>query len=102
MFKIQANPTIDAKLTLTGQGREQVLELTFKHLTRSGYLQLVNDVREEKLKPEDALASVIEKWNADMAVSIEAIKALDEHQPGALMAIINAYGDALVVSRKGN
>jgi hypothetical protein len=102
MFKIQANPTIDAKLTLIGQGREQVLELTFKHSTRSDYLQLLSDVREEKRKPEDALASLIEKWNADMAVSADAMKALDEHQPGALMAILNAYGDALVVARKGN
>jgi hypothetical protein len=102
MFKIKADPTIDATLTLVGQGREQKLELTFKHLTRSDYLKLLEDVRAEKRKPEAALAGLIDKWNADMDVSADAMKALDEHQPGALMAILNAYGDALVVARKGN
>jgi hypothetical protein len=102
MFKIKADPSIDAKLILVGQGREQTLEVTFKHSTRSDYLKLLEEVSQSKCKPEDALAGLIEKWNADMAVSPEAMKALDEHQPGALMAILHAYGDALVVARKGN
>lgn len=102
MFKIQANPTIDAKLTLEGQGRSQTLELTFKHNTRTDYLKLIQDVRDEKRDPADAVASLIEKWDADLPPTADSLKLLDDHQPGALWAILNAYGDALVVARKGN
>lgn len=102
MFEIEANPTIDADLTLVGQGREQVLSLTFKHMLRDEYLKLIEDVRDGKVKPEKALADLIVKWNAKEEPKEAAIKKLDLHQPGALMAILGAYGDSLVVSRKGN
>lgn len=102
MFKLKANPTIDARVTITGQGREQTLNLTFRHKTRSEYQALWEDVAGDKRKIEDVLVELIEKWDADANVSVESIRLLQDHQPGADFAILSAYNDALTVARKGN
>jgi hypothetical protein len=49
-----------------------------------------------------AILEVVEKWDADVDLSTEAIALLQEQQPGADWAILSSYGDALKVARKGN
>lgn len=102
MFQIKANPTFDATLTITGQGREQKLALTFRHMTRSEYLDLLQNIGEGKTKPADAVLDLVEKWEADMPLEAASVDLLEEHQPGASWAIITGYQDALTVARKGN
>lgn len=102
MFKLQANPTFDAKLTIVGQGREQTLNVTFRHKTRSEYAAMWEDVASDKRKIEDVLVELIEKWDADAEVSVDSIKLLQDHQPGADFAILSGYNEALTVARKGN
>lgn len=101
-FKIKANPTFEATLTLVGQGREQKLKLTFRHMTRSAYGELLKAVGEGDKSVEDAVLAAVEAWDADTALAAEAVRDLDEQQPGATWAILSAYGDALGVARKGN
>ena len=102
MFAIKANPTFDASLTIVGQGREQQLNVTFKHKPRADYLAMLEKVGSGKLKSADALLSIIEKWDADAELSAKSIALLQEEQPGADWAILSGYGDALAVARKGN
>ena len=102
MFKIEANPTFDAVLTLAGQGREQKLNVTFRHKTRSDYIEMLEAIQGGKLSAADALLQVMEKWDADAPLNAESVKALQENQPGADWAILTGYGDALAVARKGN
>lgn len=102
MFKIEANPTFDACLTITGQGREQKLNVTFRHMTRTAYAEMLQAVAKEEISVADAIVSMIEKWDADLDLTVESVKLLQDHQPGADWAIITGYGDALTVARKGN
>lgn len=102
MFKIAANPTFDANLTIVGQGREQTLKVTFKHKAKSEYLAMLEQIREGKLTVPDAILSIVTKWNADEELSAASIVKLQDEQPGSDWAIVTGYGEALSVARKGN
>lgn len=105
MFKIAGNPTFDASLTIVGQGREQVLNVTFRHKTHAQYSELLlklADPKKHKLDTADAVLELVEKWDADADLTRENIVALREAQPGADWAIITGFGEALTVARKGN
>lgn len=102
MFTIKAPESFEATLTIVGQGREQKLGLTFRHKTKSAYLQMIEDIRDEKLSPADAIVEIVIKWDADVEFSKESVTLLQENQPGSDWAIITGYGDALGVTRKGN
>lgn len=102
MFHIDAAPTFDSEINIIGQGREQTLKVTFRHMPKSEYIALLGDVRDGKLEPSAAILKMLEKWDADADLSRESIDRLAEQQPGADWAIITAYSDALGVARKGN
>lgn len=102
MFKINAEPTFDATLTIIGQGREQQLKVTFKSKTRTEYLDMLKSIGNNELDMIDALLSILTAWDADADLNAASIKQLQEQQPGCDWAIINGYGSALGVARKGN
>lgn len=102
MFCIAANPTFDASLTIVGQGREQKLNVTFRHKTQDDHVAMLEKISSGELKTEDAILDIVEKWDADAELSAESIKLLQQQQPGADWAILSGYGQALAVSRKGN
>lgn len=102
MFKIKADPTFDASLTIVGQGREQTLKVTFRHKTRTEYADMLQAMSKGKLDTPSAILQLVEKWEADAELNKENVKALCDHQPGADWAIITGYGEALTVARKGN
>lgn len=102
MFKIAANPTFDAALVMKGQGREQTLNVTFRHKPKSEYLALIQDIRDGKVSPADAVLQLVEKWDADAELNRESVDLLAEQQPGCDWAIVEGYGQALAVARKGN
>jgi hypothetical protein len=103
MFQIKQNPTFDANITFTGQGREQTLAVTFKAKPRSEFQALFKKVDFAKSETAVALlAQLIDKWDADMDVSEESLKLLADHQPGAEWALLGAYQESLMVERKGN
>lgn len=101
-FQIKANPTFDTTLTITGQGREQKLALTYRHKTRTEYSALLKDVSEGKADVVDAVLALVENWDADAPLSRESVLLLQEQQPGAEWAIVAEYSNALAVARKGN
>lgn len=102
MFKIKADPTFAASITIIGQGREQTLDVTFRHMPRADYLALLDQVKDGELSASDALLKLLDGWNADEKLSKASLDLLQEHQPGAEVAILQAYGQALAVARKGN
>ena len=105
MFKINAEPTFEAALTIVGQGREQVLNVTFRHKTHTQYSDLLlklADPKKSKLDTADVVLELVEKWDADAELTKENVVKLRENQPGADWAIITGFGEALTVARKGN
>lgn len=102
MFKIAANPTFPATLTLVGQGHEQQLNVTFSHMKRTEYQALLDSLKSGEKTTNDALLKLLVGWDADAELSAESITELLENQPGADWAIITGYSDALTVARKGN
>lgn len=102
MFRIEPDPTFKASLVLTGQGREQTLNVTFRHKPRKEYLALLDDVRKGKKTTADALLELVAEWDADGELDAKTIERLQEAQPGVDWAIVSGYSDALTVARKGN
>ena len=102
MFHIKAEPTFDANIVIVGQGREQTLTVTFKHMSRTEYSDKLQQVADGKMAAEDLVLSLVEKWNADADLNKANVKLLCDHQPGADWAIITSYSEALAVARKGN
>lgn len=102
MFKINANPTIDATLEIIGQGRKQQLAITFRHMTADAYSELLGKIGNSDIDAATAIMQLVEKWDADSDLSIESIKQLQQQQPGADWAIISGFSEALKVERKGN
>lgn len=101
-FIIKANPTIDAKISITGQGRTQTLDLTFRHKTADEYSALMAKMEKGKLTTEGLLLELVERWDADMPFDEAAIRMLRQHQPGADLAIVQAYNEAIQVGRAKN
>jgi hypothetical protein len=102
MFKLKADPTFNASLTIVGQGREQKLNVTFRHRSRAEYLAMLDKLSKGEIDAADALLDILEKWDADADLTRENILLLQENQPGADLAILQGYGEALAVARKGN
>lgn len=102
MFAIEPNPTFKASLTLVGQGREQVLNVVYRHKPRSEYIQLLESVRSGETSATDALLALVESWDADAPLDADTIAKLQETQPGVDWAIVSGYTEALTVARKGN
>lgn len=102
MFKIAAEPTFDAGLTIVGQGREQKLNVTYRHKPRADYLALLEAVSKGDKTVSAAILEVVAKWDADAELSAKSIELLQDQQPGADWAILSGYGEALAVARKGN
>lgn len=102
MFKIDSEPTFKASLTIVGQGREQVLNLVYRHKPRSEYLTLLEDLRANKVQVTDAILQLVESWDADGPLDADTITKLQEAQPGVDWAIVSGYTEALTVARKEN
>lgn len=102
MFQIKSNPIFDATLTIVGQGREQNLNVTYRHKPRADYLAMLEAVSKGDKTVSAAILEVVAKWDADAELSAESIAHLQEQQPGADWAILSGYGEALAVARKGN
>lgn len=101
-FIIKGNPTIDAKVTIKGQGITQVLELTFRNKTPEEYDALVTEIEAGGRPSAGLLLELIERWEADMPLDEAAIEVLRQYQPGAELAILQAYHEARMVEREKN
>lgn len=102
MFKIKSDPTFEASLTIVGQGREQVLNVTFRHKTRTQYAEMLQAMADQKLKTVEAVLDLVEKWDADVDLDKEGVELLLDEQPGIDWAIVTGFGQAITVARKGN
>jgi hypothetical protein len=107
MFKIQPNPTFSASVTITSHAEEQVLNLTFKAKTAKDYQGLLDVVGKAKGEAisgamADTFLALVESWDADMELSKASVLALNDHRPGAVWRIIEAYGEQMIAARKGN
>ncbi|CAB3704605.1 MULTISPECIES: phage tail assembly chaperone [Achromobacter] len=101
-FIIKANPTIDATVTIVGQGRKQKLAVTFRHKTSDEYEALMNRLKSDEISTAELLVELIAQWDADMPLEEASISVLRQHQPGADLAIMQAYNQALQVEREKN
>ena len=102
MFKVKAPETFDATLTITGQGREQKLKLTYRHLLKDAYKALVDKLSAGELTPAQVILDMVSEWDADVALDTEGVELALQHQIGLDTAIIHGYAQAIQVARKGN
>lgn len=103
-FKVIPNPTFPADVTIIGQGAEQTLRVVFRHKESDAYQALLDEMKGDDAPKTlaDVLAELIESWNADVDCDRDGIALLGKCQPGSLVAILQTYGDQMVVSRKKN
>ncbi len=102
MFTVKAPETIPATLTITGQGREQKLELVYRAKSRDEYQAMVAQLQKGEISMTQAILALVESWNADVDLDEKGIALVQQEQPGLDIAILLAYGDAHTVGRKGN
>jgi hypothetical protein len=102
MFTVNPAPTFECTLAVTGQGKEQKLELVYRHQTRERYLELLEKVRSEELTPSDVILELVESWKADAELSKAVLDKLASDMPGIEWAIIQEFAQAHQVARKGN
>lgn len=102
MFTIEANPTFKASLVLVGQGREQTLNVTYRHKDTDEFRALMDAVAKEEKTVAAALLELVESWDADAELNADTIAKLQKAQPGVDWAIVEGYSRSVVVARKGN
>lgn len=102
MFTVKAPETIPATLTITGQGREQKLELVYRAKTRDEYQEQVAKLQKGEVSIAEVIVDLVASWNADVEVDAAGVALIQQEQPGLDLAILLAYGDAHTVNRKGN
>ena len=97
MFEIEQAPTFPGSIKIKSLGRVQTMEVTFRAKTRTEYSALVKDKT-----GEEVFLELVEKWNVAAPLTKEGVAKLEEHQPGAVWAVIGYYGEQLLASREGN
>jgi hypothetical protein len=102
MFKVEPNPTFKASLILVGQGREQTLNVTYKHKTTDEFSALMESVAKGDKTSADAVLELVESWDADAELNADTIAKLQKSQPGVDWAIVEGYSRTVVVERKKN
>lgn len=102
MFTVQAPDTFKAVLTIVGHGREQKLNLTYRHFDADGYQALFKSLAAGEKTPVDALLELVAEWDADVALDAAGIRYAEQQQIGLVLAIIQGYHDSIAVARKGN
>lgn len=102
MFKIEADPTFPATLTLIGQGREQKLQLVYRYTTPDDYTAMISDIAEDRRTVSEVILALCESWDADGTLDEASLARLHKARPGVAWAIVAAYGDAMIHARKGN
>lgn len=98
MFKIANEPTFPGSITIKSAGRVQKLEVTFRAKTVSEFKALT----ESEKTGYDIFLALVEKWDADMPLDKASLEKLDDHQPGAIWRVIEAYQEAVVAAREKN
>jgi len=102
MFKTKGEATIPAALTILGQGQQQELKLSYKHVPRSRYAELLAKIHEGQMTADKVALDLVDSWEADAELSLGALQDMDDHQPGSVWAIVQGYGTALQVALKGS
>jgi len=102
MFKVKAPEKFDATLTIIGQGREQKLKLTYRHMLKDEYKALVDKLSAGELTPAHVILEMVSSWEADVTLDTEGVELALQHQIGLDTAIIHGYAQAVQVARKGN
>jgi len=97
MFEIEQQPTFPGSIKIKSLGRVQTMEVTFRAKTRDEYQALVKDKT-----GEEVFLELVEKWDANIPLSKEGVQKLEQHQPGAVWAVIGYYGEQLLAVREGN
>ncbi|MFZ6696825.1 phage tail assembly chaperone [Stenotrophomonas acidaminiphila] len=102
MFKVKAPETFGTTLTIVGQGREQKLKLTYRHLLKDAYKALMDKLGAGEITPAQAVLELVAEWDADVDLDTDGVETALQHQIGLDTAIIHGYAQAIQVARKGN
>lgn len=97
MFEIEQQPTFPGSIKIKSLGRVQTMEVTFRAKTRDEYQALVKEKT-----GEEVFLELVEKWNASIPLNKDGVAKLEQHQPGAVWAVIGYYGEQLIAAREGN
>lgn len=108
MFKLNPNPTFEAKISIVAPGGDtQELVLTFKHKTRDD-LQKFNELMislnssGDYQKARAMLFDLVDGWNVDQEFNKKNFEALLNNFARAEGLIYAKYIDELLVAREGN
>lgn len=102
MFTVKAPETFKATLTIVGHGREQKLNLTYRHHTAEEYQALFQAVGAGEKSMVQAVLDIVTAWDADTELDTAGVELAGQQQIGLLWAILQGYQDAIAVARKGN
>lgn len=102
MFKVKAPETFKASLTIVGHGREQKLNLSYRHMTQEAYTALLQRLAAQETTPTQAILDMVADWDADLALDTAGVDEALQQQIGLDAVIITGYAQAIQVARKGN
>lgn len=99
MLTRQRKETIDATLTIKGQGETVKFNITFNNIKTS-------EIEKETQLPDFSVAALLLKmihsWECEYDLSLEGLKELEDDRPGILFGIIEGYHQARRVERSKN
>ena len=115
--------TFDVKVTMP-DGEEGVIPVTYKYRTKSEFGKWLDAALAagkkagEKATPEefswekfyeqnidtasDQLISAVDSWGLDVPLSRDSLRQMGDEIPGAITAMLSAYGEACREGRLGN
>ena len=100
MFQVKAPESFKSTLTIVGHGREQKLNLTYRHLSVADYASLLERLGDDTLSVVQAILDIVVDWDADVALDTAGVELALQQQAGLDGAIIGGYTQALQVARK--
>lgn len=81
MFQVKAPESFKSTLTIVGHGREQKLNLTYRHLSVPDYASLLERLGDDTLSVAQAILDIVVDWDADVALDTAGVEPRCSSRP---------------------
>jgi hypothetical protein len=103
MFKIEANPTFSARVSIGVPGGPTAdLNCVFRHKTQEQYREFFSEAAVTGRTDAQAIFEIVDSWDADAPLTVDNVARLISNHHGAAWAILDTYARELTQARRGN
>lgn len=91
--------TIDATLTIRGQGFTEKFDVTYNNVTVDDYQAKMDD---PAVTLGDIVLYVVRKWDTEFDLTPNGLREAESYYPGVSMAVIEGFHESRIFTKQKN